>query len=93
MVRQYPENELAWFSLGKALYDAGRHAEAREPLNKALARNPDWMVAQILVGRCELAGGDRVAARSAFERALRLAVEQNHEGPRTEMEQTLAELA
>lgn len=92
MVQQYPENELARFSLGKALFDRGELAEAREHLTVALAKRPDWMVVQILLGKCDLAAGDRPAARQAFERALELAVVQHHEGPQAEMESLLEDL-
>lgn len=93
MVRQFPQNELARFSLGKALFDAGRFAEAREHLTVALQKKPDWMVVQILIGKCDLALGDKAGAKAAFERALGLALAQHHEGPQAEMEQALAELA
>ena len=87
-----PDNELARFSLGKALFDAGRMAEAREHFVVALARKPDWMVVQILLAKCELALGDPAAARAGLQRAHQLAVEQNHQSPREEIEQLLKEL-
>ena len=93
MVAQFPQNELARFSLGKALFDAGEFARAQEHLAVALAKKPDWMVVQILIGKCELAAGHQAGAKAAFERALQLAVAQHHEGPQAEMEQALAELA
>lgn len=89
---QKPDNELARFSLGKALFDAGRTAEAREHFVAALARKPDWMVVQILLAKCDFALGDPAAARAGLERAHQLAVEQNHQGPREEMEQLLKDL-
>ncbi|HEY1174433.1 MAG TPA: molecular chaperone DnaJ [Verrucomicrobiae bacterium] len=92
MVEKFPGNEMARFSLGKALFDAGLFAEAKEQLVVALQKKPDWMVVQILIGKCDLQAGDRVAAKQAFERALQLAIEQNHEGPREEMEQVLREM-
>jgi len=92
MVEQFPQNELARFSLGKALFDAGELPRAKEHLEIALAKKPDWMVVQILIGKCELSLGNPASARAAFEKALRLAIEQNHEGPQMEMEQTLAEM-
>jgi tetratricopeptide (TPR) repeat protein len=92
MVEQFPQNELARFSLGKALYDAQQFAAAKEHFSVALARKPDWMVVQILIGKCDLALGDKPAARTAFQRALQLAIDQHHEGPQMEMEQALAEL-
>jgi tetratricopeptide (TPR) repeat protein len=92
MVRQFPENELGRFSLGKALFDAGEFARAKEHLEIALRKKPDWMVVQILIGKCELALGNGDAAKAAFRRALQLAIEQHHEGPQAEMEQALADL-
>jgi predicted Zn-dependent protease len=92
MVEQFPQNELARFSLGKALFDAGQFARAREHLEMALARKPDWMVVQILIGKCDLSLGNRDGAKSAFERALQLAIDQHHEGPQAEMEQALRDL-
>ncbi len=92
MVELHPENELARFSLGKALFDAGETTAAREQFAVALARKPDWMVVQILLGKCDLALGDRISARAAFQRALQLAIEQRHEGPQAEMEELLREL-
>lgn len=92
MVEQFPQNELARFSLGKALFDAGEFVRAKEQFTAALAKKPDWMVVQILIGKCELALGNKPSAKIAFERALQLAIDQHHEGPQAEMEQALAEL-
>lgn len=92
MVRQYPENELARFSLGRALFDAGDFSEAREHLEVALRRKPDWMVVQILLGKCALAQGAVDAARIAFEKALHLARVQHHEGPEAELMELLSGL-
>ena len=92
MAEQYPDNELARFSLGKAYFDARRFPEAKEQFELALARKPDWMVVQILIGKCDLDLGHRDAAKAAFERARQLAIEQKHEGPLAEMEQLLEDL-
>lgn len=92
MVQQFPQNELARFSLGKALFDAGEFQRAKEHLEIALAKKADWMVVQILIGKCALSLGQKASAKAAFERALQLAIDQNHEGPQMEMEQALAEL-
>jgi tetratricopeptide (TPR) repeat protein len=92
MVQQFPNNDLARFSLGKALFDAGEFARAKEQLELALHKKPDWMVVQILVGKCELALGNTACAKAAFEKALQLAIDQNHEGPQAEMEAAIAEL-
>ena len=92
MVRQHPTNELARFSLGKALLDRGEWVQAAEHLRVALERKPDWMVVQIWLGKCALGVGDRPAARAALERASDLAVAQHHEGPLMEVEALLADL-
>ena len=91
LLEQYPNNELARFSLGKAYFNADEFAPAREQFELALARKPDWMVVQILIGKCELALGNRPAAKAAFERARQLAIEQHHDGPVEEMNQLLAD--
>lgn len=92
MLEQYPDNELARFSLGKAYFDAGQFDEAKEQFDFAIAKKPDWMVVQILIGKCDLALGNKAGAKNSFERAKQLAIEQNHEGPLAEMEQMLTEL-
>ncbi len=92
LLAQYPDNEMARFSLGKALYDLGQFALARDQFAIALQRKPDWMAVAILLGKCELALGNKSAARAAFESALALAIAQKHDGPQAEMEQLLAEL-
>ncbi|MBL9171849.1 MAG: tetratricopeptide repeat protein [Verrucomicrobiales bacterium] len=92
LLQKNPENGLARFSLGKALYDANRFAEAKTHFETALRQKPEWMVVQILLGKCELALGCREQARAAFERGLRLAIDQHHEGPQAELEMLLEEL-
>ena len=92
MLDQNPKNDLARFSLGKVLYDAGDFDAAKKHFGIALQSKPDWMLAQILIGKCELSLGNRDAARRAFEEGRRLAEEQHHDGPREEMEHLLAEL-
>jgi len=39
-----------------------------------------------------LAEGHLIEAKAAFERALQLAVEQNHQGPKEELEDQLSQL-
>lgn len=92
MVTNHPDNELARFSLGRALFDSGGFTEAREHLSAALLRKPDWMAVQILVGKCALELGDPTAARTAFEKARDLALAQHHEGPLAEVEALLDDL-
>jgi tetratricopeptide (TPR) repeat protein len=93
LLEKFPNNELARFSLGKAYYDQADYGAAKNQFELALARKPDWMAVQILLGRCELALGDRKAAVRSLERAKELAILQDHQGPLLEIEQILAELS
>ncbi len=92
LLAKYPQNELARFSLGKAFFDKRDFAAARLHFDQALTAKPDWMVVQILVGKCHLALGNNGAAKIAFTRARELAIEQHHEGPLAEMDAALSEL-
>ncbi len=92
MVEQHPDNELARFSLGRALFDRAEYSDARVQFAAALKRRPDWMAVQILLGRCELELGNQAAAVAALERARELAIAQHHEGPLAEVEGLLADL-
>ena len=92
LLEQFPNNDLARFSLGKAYFDSEQFAPAKEHFELALSRKPDWMAVQILIGKCELSLDQRERARAAFERARQLAIEQKHDGPLAEVEQLLAEL-
>ena len=92
MVEQNPDNELARFSLGKALFDQRDYAGAKEQLVAALANRPDWMAVQILVARCDLSLGDKEAARPALQRAQELARKQGHVGPLAQVEELLKQL-
>ena len=92
LLRQYPDHELARFSLGKAYYDQGDYPQARDQFERALSRKPDWMAVAILLGKCELALNNRAGAKVHFERARELAIAQNHEGPLADMDQALREL-
>jgi Flp pilus assembly protein TadD len=91
-VAENPENELARFSLGKALFDAGRYAEAETHLKAALGKREDWMVVVILLAQCAEQRADKDEARSLFTKALELAVTQHHEGPEAEIRASLAAL-
>lgn len=92
LLEKRPEDELLLFSLGKALYDAGRFPEAEEKLRAALATKPDWMVVTMLLGKITRQNGDIAAARTLYEKALQLAIDQHHEGPEEEVRAILADL-
>jgi Flp pilus assembly protein TadD len=92
ILRQRPGDELILFSLGKALYDAGRLVEAETHLAAALKAKPGWMVVTMLLAKIALQRHDFAAARAHYESALRLAVDQEHAGPEEEIRAALAKL-
>ncbi|HSI84500.1 MAG: tetratricopeptide repeat protein [Candidatus Methylacidiphilales bacterium] len=89
-VADKPDNALHRFSLGKALFDAGRYAEAEEHLRVALSKREDWMVVIMLLGQCALRRSDKTAARDFYEKALHFAIVQKHLDPEEEIRQILA---
>ena len=92
LLKQRPNDELILFSLGKALYDAGRLAEAETQLSAALAARPDWMIVTMLLAKIALQQDDRAKARAFYEKGLELAIAQDHEGPEEECRAALAKL-
>jgi Flp pilus assembly protein TadD len=92
LLQQRPGDELALFSLGKALFDAGRFGEAETHLKAALAAKPDWMVVTMLLAKCALHRDDTAGARQLYENALGFAIAQHHEGPEEEIRHALGQL-
>lgn len=87
-----PANILFRFSLAQALFEEGNFQEAADHLSVCVERRPDWMVAEILLGKALLAQGDRERARLHLECALKLAREQHHESPEEEISRLLADI-
>lgn len=92
LLQQRPNDELLLFSLGKALYDAGRLPEAETHLRAALAAKPDWMVVAMLLAKIALQQNDHIKARAYYEKGLELAIAQDHVGPEEEIRAALAKL-
>jgi uncharacterized protein HemY len=92
LLAQRPNDELILFSLGKALYDAGRLPEAEARLKSALDAKPDWMIVTMLLAKIALQQDDTAQARAFYEKGLELAIEQDHEGPEEECRTALAAL-
>lgn len=88
-VREKPENILLQFSLGQALFEAGRYADAIGPLQLCSERKADWMMARILLGKAYLELQKPVEAKACLNQALALAIAQNHEDPATEIKEIL----
>ena len=93
LLAKRPDDELVQFSLGKALYDAGRFADAESHLQPALKAKPDWMVVAMLLAKCALHRDDKATARKLYEDALGFAIAQHHEGPEEEIRTALTRLS
>lgn len=91
-VEAQPDNMLFRFSLGQALYEEGLISESVTHLQKCAESRDDWMLPRILLGKALLQNGAVEAARPILENALRLAIEQNHEGPEGELTAILSDL-
>jgi len=92
LVAKNPENELARFSLGSALFEAGRFADAEPHFAKALALKGDWVMAYILRARCLIRLGRVDEARPLLATGRRHSLAQHHEAPVEEIDEILAEL-
>ncbi|MFP4156431.1 MAG: tetratricopeptide repeat protein [Opitutales bacterium] len=90
-VANNPDNLLFRFSLGQALYEAGRSSEAVEHLERCAASRDDWMLPRILLGKALLDRGQPERARPILEAALELAVAQHHDDPAAELRDLLSD--
>lgn len=92
MVAEDPDNELAQISLGQALLEAGRPAEAERAFQRAYELQPDLMMAYLRRAECLMALQRFAEARPLAEKGLELAVAQNHVGPRGDAQEMLEEI-
>lgn len=92
MVLEDPENELAQFSLGQALLDAGRPAEAEVHFALTAALQPDHMMAWYRRAECLMQLERFAEARPLAEKTIELAVAQNHVAPKADAEEMLEEI-
>ncbi|MGF1483526.1 MAG: tetratricopeptide repeat protein [Opitutales bacterium] len=91
-VAQQPKNPLFRFSLGQALYQEGDLTGAREHFEIAANSRDDWMLPRIMLGQALIDAGEPESARPWLERALELAIEQQHDDPADECRQLLSTL-
>lgn len=92
LVSKNPDNELFRFSLAQALIEEGKHDDAIPHLDFCIAKKGDWMMAEILKGKCLLTLDRPTDAKPVLEHALQLAVEQEHEAPEAELRKLLESL-
>lgn len=70
MLARGQDNALLRFTLGNAMYQSGRWAEAETHLAKALEFDPAYSAAWTLYGRALEAAGKTAAAVDAFQRGI-----------------------
>jgi len=92
IVAKRPDNELARFSLGSALLEAERFADAEPHFKRALELKDDWVVAYILRARCLIRLGRVDEARPLLATGRTHSLAQHHEAPVEEIDEILAEL-
>ena len=92
LVDQNPDNELYRFSLAQALIKENRPGQAEPHLRLCIEKRPDWMVAYIMLGHALIELERRDEAKPIFQTAHRLAVEQEHEEPETELNALLEQM-
>ena len=87
MLAKGVDNALLRFGLGKGYLDLGDNLKAVEHLQACVAFDPKYSAAWKLLGKAQLAAGDRVAARTAWEQGITAA--QAHGDKQAEKEMTV----
>jgi predicted Zn-dependent protease len=91
-VATHPNNMLFRFSLAQALTEEGEAHNAIPHLKACADSRADWMLPRILLGKALLETGASDCAKPILEKALILAVEQDHNDPAAELRSLLADL-
>jgi Fe-S cluster biosynthesis and repair protein YggX len=92
MATDDPNNEIAHFSLGKALLEAGNPAEAAKSFQRVVALNPNIAKAYQLLGEAQLATGFRDYAIQTLTEGVQVAHRRGEMMPKNAMSEKLREL-
>ena len=92
MAQADPENEMAHFSLGKALSDAGRHAEAAASFVRCTELAPSMSKAYQLAAECYVKVGDKDLAAQLATRGFVIAADRGDLMPKNAMGDLLKSL-
>jgi Fe-S cluster biosynthesis and repair protein YggX len=92
MAESDPNNEIAHFSLGRALMEAGEVAEAAKSFQRVLALNPNISKAYQLLADAQLKTGHRDFAITTLTDGVNIAHRRGDLMPKNEMIATLKEL-
>src|SRR4029450_4920342 len=85
MAADDPNNEIAHFSLGRALLEAGDAAEAAKSLQRVLALNPNISKASQLLAEAQLKTGHRDYAVQTLTEGVNVAHRRGDLMPKNEM--------
>lgn len=92
MASDDPTNDLAHFSLGKALLENGQHAEAAKSFEETLRLNDQFSKAYQLLGQALKAAGRNVEAVEVLKKGFAVADQRGDRMPREEIGKLLVEL-
>jgi Fe-S cluster biosynthesis and repair protein YggX len=92
MAQADPENEMAHFSLGRALVDAGRHAEAAESFTRCTELAPTMSKAYQLAGEALIKIGKIDQAAQLLTRGYTISAERGDRMPMSAMGELLKTL-
>jgi len=91
MAEANPKDELAFFSLGRAYFDAGQPQPAAEALAKVIELNPRMSKAYQMLANAQFAIGQKDAAIQTLTNGARIANDRGDMMPRNDMLRTLKE--
>ena len=92
MAESNPNDEIAHFSLGRSLLEAGDAAEAAKSLQRVIALNPNISKAYQLLGDAQLKTGHRDYAIQTLTEGVNVAHRRGDFLPKQEMSKMLADL-
>lgn len=87
-----PNNDMAWFSLGSAYAQAGRHADAAKALIRCFELNPAMSKAYQLAGKALIDAGDKEQAGEVLTAGYKIAAGKGDFMPRKAMGEMLEQL-
>lgn len=87
-----PNNDMAWFSLGGAYTQAGRHADAAHAYTRCFEINPDMSKAYQLAGAALIAAGDKTKAADVLKIGYEAAAKRGDFMPKRAMADLLKQL-
>lgn len=92
MVQSDPNNELGHFSLGSALMEAKRFAEAGPCFQRVLALNPNYSKAYLMLAKAQVETGHKDFAVQTLNNGFMVAHRRGDLMPRNEMGEMLQQL-